>query len=113
MSGLIMGSIGGSPNSGNSMGPYFQYSVLPLQHNLDQRGGDQRMKENYYLVGDIVEGISPYDDKKHKGRIQRIVKNEDGNPSLIYVLTEESELLPLKFESIKRINKPKKVYRIN
>lgn len=104
MAGLVMGSAAGSANSGNSFGPYFEYSVLPLQHNLDQKGGTDTMKSKYFLVGDYIEGVSPYDDKIHQGKIQRILKDENGKNNLVYILTDETEIIPVKFDTIKRLN---------
>lgn len=104
MAGLLTGSIAGSANGGNSMGPYFEYKVMPLLHNLDQKSGSDKMKDPYFLVGDLVEGKCKYNDKTYKGRIQRILKDENGQNSIIYILTSDSLILPLKFNTIKRLD---------
>ena len=82
----------------------FEYRIMPLSFNLQQRGNskikyEKRVKFN---VSDRVTGICYYDKKEHSGQILNIVYNEETNkPITAYILDNENKfVLPLKYSTL-------------
>jgi hypothetical protein len=54
----------------------FEYKIMPLSFNLQQKGNDKEMakydkefKEETLYIGNRVTGVSPKDDEEHTGKI--------------------------------------------
>lgn len=97
----------GSNGSTSSNGmPYCEYRILPLLHNLEQKGNSSNInlkKNNRLYLGEHVYGICTYDDKVHHGVIQRFYREEGSlKISLIYILDQNSQVVPLYPNSIKK-----------
>ena len=89
----------------------FQYRILPLSFNLQQKGNDKKnmhiQKRDLYNIGDIVDGICLYDNKIHKGTILNIIYDEKtNNPISVYIMDKKTkQVLPLKYNSLYISNK--------
>lgn len=89
----------------------FQYRILPLSFNLQQKGNDIKnmhiQKRDLYNIGDIVDGICLYDNKTHKGTILNIIYDEKtNNPISVYIMDKKTkQILPLKYNSLYISNK--------
>ncbi len=89
----------------------FQYRILPLSFNLQQKGNDIKnmhiQNRDLYNIGDIVDGICLYDNKIHKGTILNIIYDEKtNNPISVYIMDKKTkQVLPLKYNSLYISNK--------
>ena len=89
----------------------FQYRIVPLSFNLQQKGNDihnlHTDKRNLYNIGDIVQGICIYDKKEHIGQILNIIYDEKTNkPIVVYIMDSETKFnLPLYYNSLFMSNK--------
>ena len=89
----------------------FQYRILPLSFNLQQKGDDKNnmhiQERDLYNIGDIVDGICLYDNKIHKGTILNIIYDEKtNNPISVYIMDKKTkQVLPLKYNSLYISNK--------
>lgn len=89
----------------------FQYRILPLSFNLQQKGNDIKnmhiQNRDLYNIGDIVDGICLYDNKIHKGIILNIIYDEKtNNPISVYIMDKKTKhVLPLKYNSLYISNK--------
>lgn len=86
----------------------FEYRLMPLSFNLQQKGNTKsnlniksRVKFN---VSDYVSGICYYDKKEHSGEILNIIYDEKTNkPISVYILDDENKfVLPLKYSTLKK-----------
>lgn len=103
---------GFNSNGFNNSG--FSYAIMPLQFNLCQRGNDgqptAKNKAFKHFVGDTVTGLSPYDNKKHKGIIKYLYyeTGEETAPKLVYIHDfTENVILPITGDSVKRVPVPR------
>lgn len=98
---------GFSSNGFNNKG--FSYQIMPLQFNLCQKGNDPvpklKNKAFKHFVGDIVKGISPYDDKMHKGYVKYIYyKTGEKFPYYVYIQDMENQtIIPLDAKTVKKV----------
>lgn len=70
--------------------PGYVYKVMPLTHNLEQKT-NQYTEERYIHPGCRVRGVGYNNPKLHfTGRIQRIVKNSNGEIEYILILVEKT-----------------------
>lgn len=93
----------------NNVGSYnngFEYKMMPLSFNLQQKGNDNlpndlnsRFSFNY---GDLVQGTCIYDKEEHKGTIINILYDEKTNkPRIAYILDAYSKLvLPIIYSTL-------------
>lgn len=94
----------GSSGSTSSTGqPYCEYRILPLSHNLEQKGNTNKDTNIVYIsIGNKVSGKCVYDNKIHYGTITRLFVPEGSVlVSLVYILDENSQIVPLYPETIK------------
>lgn len=70
----------------------FEYKICPLSFNLSQKGNDKKLKKlndrifsKKIYVGNTVTGISPKDNKKHKGKIVNFTFTDMTGTKLKYV----------------------------
>jgi len=94
--------------------PGFSYSIMPLQFNLCQRGNDNAPKMNNkaykHFVGELVRGISPYDEKEHKGVIVELYYTVEDNekPSYCYITDmEDSQRILLYADTVRKCMTPR------
>ena len=83
----------------------FQYRIVPLSFNLQQKGNDKlytKTEREIYHIGDIVEGQCIYDKKYHIGQIVSILYDEKTNkPIMVYILDKDKRFyLPLKINTL-------------
>ena len=84
----------------------FQYKLMPLSFNLQQKGNDKTFltKDNRdkFIIGDRVSGLCLYDNKEHKGHITNIIYDEKTNkPISVYILDAETKFyIPLSYQSL-------------
>ena len=84
----------------------FEYKLMPLSFNLQQKGNDNTHNELNgrfkYNHGDLVSGMCVYDKKDHYGTIINILYDEKTNkPKIAYILDAESSLvLPLVYRTL-------------
>lgn len=89
----------------------FQYRLVPLSFNLQQKGNDIKnmhiKNRDQYNIGDIVEGKCLYDNKIHFGNILQIIYDEKtNNPITVYILDKDTkQTLPLKYNTLYKVYK--------
>lgn len=114
--GTYVGNSGvGTNGGGYGKNPYFIYQILDLNSTLSQKGNDLKGKKGamkfHLLIGDKVKGICALDNKEHTGLIQRFFvdgDSKDMSPTYIYILDENSMVVPLYPKTIvKLINRSK------
>ena len=93
----------------NNVGTYnngFEYKIMPLSFNLQQKGNDNlpnelnnRFSFNY---GDLVTGTCIYDQEEHQGTIINILYDEKTNkPRIAYILDSYSSMvLPIIYSTL-------------
>lgn len=110
---LFEGVVVSNNNIHNNQG--FSYGVRPLSNNL-AKGNDDKCKLNNntfkFFVGEMVSGISLYDNRKHTGIITYIYwETTNGKlPSIVYIMDLDSNKpLPLDPSTLKhKVNSTEK-----
>lgn len=70
--------------------PGYVYKVMSLNHDLEQKV-NQKKEEHYIHPGCRVRGVGFNNPKLHfTGRVQRIVKNSNGEIEYIQILVEKT-----------------------
>lgn len=97
--GTYSGNSGVGTNGGGSgRNPYFIYQILDLNSSLSQKGNTTAPKKFHLLIGDKIKGVCALDNKEHTGVIQSFYvdgNSKDMKPTYIYILDEQSVLVPL------------------
>ena len=105
--GTYCGNSGVGTNGGGSgKSPYFIYQILDLNSSLSQKGNTTKPSKFHLLVGDKVRGICALDNKEHTGLIQKFyvdANSKDMKPTYIYILDEQSVIVPLFPKTIVKI----------
>ena len=105
----------GSNYHSSADGLYFEYRLLPLTNNLGQRGYKTYTKaelDTYDIKkGDYISGVSPIDEKRHYGVIQRFFIPEGSTEiEWVFILDKEtSEIIAVYPDTVKiayRTGKP-------
>ena len=89
----------------------FQYRIMPLAFNLQQRGNGSTscvVTRCIFNIGDSISGECVYDNKKYTGKIVNIVFDEEDDPLSLYIMDSKTRMvLPIKADSAKIL--PKKL----
>lgn len=94
---------------------YFEYRLLPLSNNLGQRGYKtfSKIELDTYPIkrGDYISGVSPKDEKRHYGTIQRFyVPEGETEFEWVFILDKDSsEIIAVYPDTVKiafRTGKP-------
>lgn len=105
----------GSNYHSSADGLYFEYRLLPLTNNLGQRGYKTYTKAELDTFdikkGDYISGVSPVDEKRHYGVIQRFFIPEGSTEiEWVFILDKEtSEIMAVYPDTVKiayRTGKP-------
>lgn len=96
-------------SAGSSTQPYFQYSILPLSFDLQQKGNSTKLdlEEFPIIIGDFVTGTCFFDKKKHKGKILSFYR-EEGSTDIkhVNILDDDTrEILPLDPDTVRKYEK--------
>ena len=79
-------------NSLNIMG--YQYQILPVTSDLQQKPNIKPTDYQYIHIGSKVKSKGAVDDsKKYTGYVRKIVKNEKGEITALYILDEATRKL--------------------
>ncbi|MFW6246704.1 MAG: hypothetical protein ACOC22_00815 [bacterium] len=95
MKGFMTGRGYGFGASNTTGGPntMYTYSIVPLNHELEQERTTQTKEEKYIHKGTLVEGYEFNSDDTIVGLVNNIVKDNDGNIKYYEVMDEETGVL--------------------
>lgn len=93
-------------------GAGFVYQVMPLSFDLLTPNEGRKIPEEAmhelgtkFFKGDLVKGISPYDNKEHKGIIQRFLIHK-GKTLGAYILDYETgKVIPIDLQNAKKVKR--------
>ena len=87
----------------------FQYRIMPLSFNLQQKGNSSNscvVTRCIFNIGDNISGVCIYDKKKPTGRIVNIVFDEQNDPLSLYIMDHKTRMiLPIIADTAKIISK--------
>lgn len=87
----------------------FQYRIMPLAFNLQQRGNGPDscvITRCIFNIGDNISGICSYDKKKHVGKVVNIVFDTEDDPLILYVMDNKNRMmLPIQADTAKILSK--------
>lgn len=87
----------------------FQYRIMPLSFNLQQKGNSliHKTDNGVYKIGDTISGKCLYDKKVHIGKVVNIIFDINTNkPLSFYIMDSKTrQLLPIKADTAKYIQK--------
>jgi hypothetical protein len=87
--------------------PVFQVKVLGMDDRMEQSAGQQEPMKDEIRRGEAVVGIAiggGKEKKKHKGLVENIIKDSNGNVTSVVITDEDGDKLKLDPTSIKRLD---------
>lgn len=83
----------------------FQYRIMPLSFNLQQRDNSTNrciVTRCIFNIGDTVSGTCIYDNKIHTGKVVNIVFDMEDDPLSLYIMDLSTRMvLPVKADTAK------------
>ena len=104
MSGGAMGGQSGHVTPMITDNPVFKFKVVDVDRRMEQTSGNGKEPVETLKIGEPIQGKKVGDRKAHRGRIQNIEKDSEGDLLYVIITNEEGENIKIDPTSIQKLN---------
>lgn len=97
-------------NAGNNVmpsvgdNPMFKFKIVNIDHRMEQQSGKEKPSEETLTKGEPIQGVEVGSKKSHRGRIQELTKDEEGNILNVMITNEKGVNVKIDPTSIKKLD---------